>query len=456
MWPNFFELDPGESYELETASGLQVIELLSVEEEKEPDFWNPSKSGGATFARALCQVRVNDVQATLTHQPFQTPLAVNGVRLYVETTKNWAAQAELDSLDSLKKTVRFSALPEEEPWGPENLVFPIAQYRWRACTFNNTWSALVPYDLVYYHRGEDYAAVPDKLDVLAVLEGEVVTSPFDPQDEFKSNSLAILHPSGYLLLYGHMNIGSINPKLQKGYHVRAGEKIGQVGCTWLGEETGHPHLHISLHRPVYPGSYDYKSLDKYSPFPMLAPAYFRAYPDSVLPIAGGYRFTIPGKEIELDGSRSLARPGRKIVSYAWIRHDRSIVNGPKVKLIYDRPGLYSEGLFVETDDGSQDLDFAYVRVYDPSQVRNVGYGDLYYFPNRNIPAGQPVLFWIRMVDIQENSTLDFGDGSPPQQVDPVSECTHIYNEPGLFIVSLNAVGASNEPIVLKTRIIIGD
>ncbi|MBN1315037.1 MAG: hypothetical protein JXA42_06200, partial [Anaerolineales bacterium] len=142
MWPIIFELDPGESFCLQTPSGLKRIKLLSFVEEKEPDLWNPTKSGGSTFARAFVQVRIDDIEAALTHQPFQMPIVVNGVRLLVETTKNWATQAELDTLDSVDKAVRFSALAEEEPWGPPDLVFPIAQYRWRASTFNNTWSAL--------------------------------------------------------------------------------------------------------------------------------------------------------------------------------------------------------------------------------------------------------------------------------------------------------------------------
>ncbi len=174
MWPIVFELDLGEIFPIETSSGVKVIKLLSCRVEKEPDCWNGDKSGGTTFARAYIGIEVSGVQATLVHRPFQMPAVVNGVRIYVEAVWDWATQAEIDNLGKMKKFVRFSALGEEEDWGPANFVFPIAKYRWRASTFNNTWSALVPYNLVYYHHGEDYAAVPDRIDVLSALEGTVV------------------------------------------------------------------------------------------------------------------------------------------------------------------------------------------------------------------------------------------------------------------------------------------
>jgi hypothetical protein len=360
----------------------------------------------------------------------------------------------LDNLGKMKKTVRFSALGDTEEWGPGNFVFPIAKYRWRASTFNNTWSALVAYNLVYYHHGEDYAAVPDKLDVLAALEGKVVISPFEDWNEYGSNSLAILHPSGYLMMYGHMNIGSINPKLRRGYEVVAGEKIGQVGRTWLDEETAQPHLHVGLQRSEAINKYGIEDLDTFSVYPMLTSAYFKMYPDSVLPVAGGYRFTVPDKQIELDGSLSLARPGRKIISYSWKLHNQVTINQCCLKMVYDQPGLYSEELIVKTDDGGEDRDFAHVRVYDPSQGRNIGYGDLYYFPNREVAINQPVLFWIRLVNIKGHPSIDFGDGSANQEVEAESECFHVYTTPGMFTVTLRAVGVSNDPVTIKTRVVI--
>jgi murein DD-endopeptidase MepM/ murein hydrolase activator NlpD len=451
-WPIVFELDLGETFTIESSDGMKVIKLLSCRVEKEPDYWNPDKTDKAIFTRAYIGIDISGVQATLIHQPFQMPVVVNGVSIYIETIKDWALHAEIDLLNKVKKTVRFSALRADNEWGPGNFIFPIARYRWRASTFNNTWSALVPYDLVYYHRGEDYAAIPDKLDVLSALDGKVIFSPFEDRNGWGSNTIAILHQNDFIIIYGHMNIGSINTNLLKGYHVKAGEKIGQVGCSWLNEETGHPHIHISLHRSENLENFNIDDLDIFSIFPMLVSSYFRTYPDSILPIAGGYRFTTLGKEIVLDGSLSLARPGRKIISYSWKLHDQTTVNSSLSKMIYDKPGLFSEELLVTADDGSQDSDFVQVRVYEPAQGRNIGYGDLYYFPNREIVVNQPVLFWIRLINIQGHPTIDFGDGSSYEIVE--TECTHIYTRPGFFTVTLSAIGRSNDPVTIKTRIII--
>jgi hypothetical protein len=35
----------------------------------------------------------------------------------------------------------------------------------------------VPYNKLYYHRGEDYGAIPDRLDVVAPFEGTVIATP---------------------------------------------------------------------------------------------------------------------------------------------------------------------------------------------------------------------------------------------------------------------------------------
>ena len=43
--------------------------------------------------------------------------------------------------------------------------------------YNNTWSGLVPFNLLYYHRGEDYGAIPDLLEVVSSIDGKIVSTP---------------------------------------------------------------------------------------------------------------------------------------------------------------------------------------------------------------------------------------------------------------------------------------
>jgi hypothetical protein len=105
------------------------------------------------------------------------PITVHGLRLYVGTILERAENAEIADLKDVRGQVRLTACAAGEPWGPATLVFSLRNYRWRSAAYNNTWSALVPYNKLYYHWGEDYGAIPDRLDVVAPFEGTVIATP---------------------------------------------------------------------------------------------------------------------------------------------------------------------------------------------------------------------------------------------------------------------------------------
>jgi len=109
----------------------------------------------------------------------------------------------------VRKQVRFSAVAEGESWGPDTFQFPIKEYHWRSASYNNTWSSLVPYNKLYYHRGEDYGAIPDKLDIQAPITGTVIQSPL-PNGDGKSNALIIQNRQGFTVRIAHMNTETIH------------------------------------------------------------------------------------------------------------------------------------------------------------------------------------------------------------------------------------------------------
>jgi murein DD-endopeptidase MepM/ murein hydrolase activator NlpD len=451
MWPFRFDLDIGESYLLpDPGAGNHQIKLLGVKEYEWADYYthNPAR---ATYSRAEISVEVDGNPVLLIHRPYQLPTVVNGVRIYVEATLNWANRCEIESLPDLNKAVRFSALPAGAAWGPEDLVFPIAGYRWRSAVYNNTWSALVPYNLLYYHRGEDYGAIPDRLDVVAVRAGEVVFSPVStPQS---SNLLTIQSADGRAVSYCHMNIESIRPDLVPGKGVAAGEMLAKTGETWDGRrcQDWDPHLHVEFEDRQNAESSGRERL--YSPYPFLVQAYLRTYPDPVVAVAGGYAYALPGEKIRLDGSQSLARPGEQISEVQWRLSDGRTVHSAAVEMEYDRPGLYAEELIVTTEAGGEDRDFAHVRVYDPTGEGAVGCGFFYHTPVRDLHPGTPVLFWNRLQqNIAPPVMIDFGDGTPPQQVE--RECTHTFHETGIYTCTLSARGLSGETNTLKMRVVI--
>jgi hypothetical protein len=328
-------------------------------------------------------------------------------------------------------------------WGPSALRFPIRQYRWQANTYRNTWCALVPYNQLYYHRGEDFGAIPDELEVLASLRGTVVASPL-PVGDGDSNKLEIRNASGLDITYYHMNLETISPTLTNGAVAAAGQVLGRSGMTWAGRRSQDrdPHLHWGVSRQGQQlGSY-----------PFLLEAYLRDYADSVLAMAGGYYFAMPGDLIQLDASRTVARPGRRIVRYRWLLHDGREFEGERPTVRAVEPGLYSEELRVWADDGSEDRDYAQLRVWDAARGGRIGAGWFYHSPVRGARAGRPIRFWHRLWGTTAPVTIDFGDGTPVTAAERDSD--HVYAIPGLFTAKLQSRGPMDEPLEIRMRVVI--
>ena len=153
----------------------------------------------------------------------------------------------------------------------------------------------------------------------------------------------------------HMNIETIVPHHTNGAAVSAGGLLGRTGMTWAGRKSQHhdPHLHWAV-------SVDGKPLASY---PFAVEAYLRDYADPLLAVAGGYHYATPGETVELDASRSVARPGRRIVRYQRRLHDGREVAGPRATVNAGQPGLFSEELRLLADNGSEDRDYLKAGLY---------------------------------------------------------------------------------------------
>lgn len=444
MWPHLIDLDIGESRVVETSFGPEALTLLDVEDVWEPDHWIEGNDSRQTVREAKITVDVSGVRHGLRMRPYEMPACVNGLRLYVEATHASAVKCQYAPLQNMHRAVRLSVLDGSQHWGPEGLRFPVRNYRWRSSTYNNTWGSLVPYNQLYYHRGEDFGAIPDALDVVSIHSGTVSSSPLPAGGG--SNTVAVTSNDGLEIRYGHMNLETIDPGLRVGARVEAGQTLGKTGCTWSGRRAQHldPHLHVGFHRQDTP----------ISAYPMLVEAYLRDYDDPLLAVAGGYLFATPGQRVTLDGSRSIARPGREIASHRWRLHDGTTVDGPVAQVRYDQPGLFSEELIVRADDGSEDRDFAQVRVYDRSHRRDLAFGWTYHLPVRGVRAGEAVKFWNRQCGMAGPVEIDFGDGTCERTSG--TETEHRYRNPGLYVVTLHGIGPGSQPITLKMRVVVDD
>lgn len=446
-WPTIFELNIGDSYTLrrniDGKTIERVIKLISVTEYWEPDYWIKNNPQRRTLRKAEVVVEISGAKVTLLARPYQMPTVANGLRLYVEATRRWATETQLGKIRGMNSDIRLSAVVQGEGWGPSDMLFPIKDYRWRSSSYFNTWSSLVPYNLLYYHRGEDFGAIPDRLPVVAILPGKIISTPL-PGGNRRSNGVIVETASGFRFRCSHMNIETFNQTLTVGTQVRAGQMIAKTGMTWDGRksQSHDPHLHIGFHF----------GRTTISTYPFLIEAYLRMYDDEVMAVAGAYHFAVPGEPVELDASRSVSRPGRKITGYEWRLHNRKTIRGPQVRLTYDKPGLYCEELIVRADNGSEDRDFAQVRVYDPERGRNIVSGWLHYTPVRCIRPGTDVLFWNRLSGTSGRVTIDFGDGVPAETIG--KEIRHAYSQPGIYTVTLLATGPKKEPATLKIRVVV--
>lgn len=419
------------------------LRLLALREHHWPNWHLADAPDHQVLQSADVDLEVDGTRATLQARPFESPQLVQGLRLYVETTRNWAITPQLDPLPPVAGDVRLSCVAAGMPWGPSTLRFPIRQYRWQANTYRNTWSALVPYNKLYYHRGEDFGAIPDQLEVLASVSGAVVGSPL-PNGDGDSNGLEIRHGSELHVGYYHMNLDTILPGLTNGAAVVAGQVLGRTGMTWAGKRSqdSDPHLHWGIKA-------EGRSLGS---FPFLLEAYLRDYPDSVLAMAGGYHYASPGDTVSLDASRTVARPGRRVVRFKWLLHDGREVEGAQASVRVEQPGLYSEELRVWADDGSEDRDYAQLRVWDTGHGGQLAAGWFYHSPVRGARAGSPVQFWSRLWGVTAPVTIDFGDGSPAAPVN--RELSHVYAISGVFTAALRSRGPGDEPLEIRMRVVI--
>jgi murein DD-endopeptidase MepM/ murein hydrolase activator NlpD len=446
-FPFTFELDPGDSINVSrTYNGQSVnriIKLYSITPFKESNCWFKDPLIRKNYYQADIDLDVSGKRVTLHHRPYQMPETVNGLRIYIENIREWDEHGYLGRTGQLEKMARISVCLEDEPWGPQDIIFPINNYRWRAAVYNNTWSGLVPFNLLYYHRGEDYGAIPDLLDVVSPVDGRVTATPL-PSGDGESDLVLIENSDRLIFTFAHMNIETISKNLTLGAQVKAGTILGKTGMTWDGKKSQYsdPHLHVEF------------TIGKMTvaTFPYMMEAYLRKYPDKVIAIAGGYRSAVPGERVELDATRSFTRDNSPIKKASWQLSDGRSADDPITFITYTQPGIYSEELTVESSEGYQDKDFLYVIVYDPARGRNTPFGWAYYYPVRGIRPGDEVLFWNRLVGTTADVLINYGDD--PSWHIIKEDTTHIYTTTGEYVVTLRSSGPEKEPVTLKMAVYI--
>jgi len=145
-YPAVFELDIGETYTVTRGneSTPKTIKLISIRPFFESNLWFAPSGDEKNYISADVLLEIEGEPVNILHRPYQMPITVHGLRLYVECIKEWNDEADYGGLNDVQKAVRLSVCGENETWGQSSFVFPIKDYRWRSSVYNNTWSALVP------------------------------------------------------------------------------------------------------------------------------------------------------------------------------------------------------------------------------------------------------------------------------------------------------------------------
>lgn len=444
-YPFIFELNPGESQTVtrtwKEKTITREIKLVSVKLYREPNLWFDDSISSFDFYSADVLVEISGKPAIVHHRPYQMPQTVDGIRIYIENIKDWDDHGKLGREGNLRKQVRFSVCGANESWGPPSIIFPLNNFSWRSSVYNNTWSGLVPFNLLYYHRGEDFGAVPDRLEVVSPINGKITRTPL-PYGDGGSNAFCISNEEGLEFSFYHMDIETIDKKLERDITIESGEVIGKTGMTWDGRKSQYqdPHLHAELR---------YKGLALAS-FPYLMEAYMRKYSDQVFAIAGGYRFALPGDTIILDASRSFARNSKPVKSYNWKLSDGRNVNNVTASVIHNQPGIYSEELTVYSQDGNIDKDFLYLVVFDPKAPKDIQFGWVYYYPVRDLKPHDEILFLNRLKKTDSDVIINYGD--TPEWSPINEESKHAYGKPGLYVVTLKSGSNEKMPVTLKMEV----
>jgi hypothetical protein len=446
-YPQVFELNIGQKHTVQLVYKGKImtrsIKLISFKPYFEP-YPLFKKGPPKIYSKAEVVLEVSGKRITLFHRPYQMPVEFNGLRLYVEALKNWALSADIADLKGLNGQVRLSVCAAGEFWGPQNMIFPIKGYRWKAGVYQNTWSSLVPYNLRYYHRGEDYGIIPDRLDVVSPFDGKITGSPL-PNGDGQSNAVYIQNKSGVIFRVAHMDIENIQDDCKIGSVVKSGERLGKTGMTWSGRKSqiNDSHCHVELQ---YNGT-------QLASYPYLMEAYLRTYPDKVIAVAGGYQFTEVRRNVLLDATRSIVRKGEMIKTYTWKLHNGKVKNSSRVVLRYPYPGLYTEQLTIKTVSGAEDRDFVQIRVFDSTENKgDIAYGWAAYDPVRDIHPNTRVIFWNRLINTKGPVLIDFGDSSGAATVN--KEIYHIYESKGRYVVTLSSQSKNDEPITIKMEVVV--
>lgn len=442
------DLNVGESQQVELVDGKKVtVQLIDLKETRD-ELRNAVR-------RAEVTALVDGTKVTLVSANYRLPVTIAGVQIDCPVTKGYRQNSSKGvsgaSPWGLDKDARLRLWPAGSPlMNPGTFLYP-ARQRWFA---SGTQMANEPVHVdggenplvrdIYYHYGLDMGGAEGMVEVVAATDGLVVSSGKailpgydDSPAKPRYDVVYLLDPRGWYYRYSHLH--TIHPDIQPGARVKMGQRIGLLGKE--GGSGGWSHLHFDISGRQPSGKWGI--IEGYA---FLWEAYRNEHKPKLLAVARPHHLAAVGQKIVLDGSRSWSADG-KIASYEWTFGDGKTATGSTVERTYAKPGVYSEVLKATDGKGRVDYDFAVVNVLD-REPKNPLPPSIHaaYYPTFGIKAGDPVTFLVRTFRTTDGKeTWNFGDGSPPVQVqsdgnvvklakDGYARTVHSFEKPGHYLV----------------------
>lgn len=442
MLPIRFELNPGDSF-THTFGGEQLytISLFRVVPRMEPLYQHGLWFD--VFRDAQVDLLLDGEPLSLKCAPYQLPVLFHGLLIEVDLVKEVAGGLHTIPLD---KAVRLCVLAADLPWVLEDLVDPMPDGRWRASNYIHTWNGFVHVveyrqpPSVYYHRGEDLGAYPDRHPFVSCIDGICKACPPSKGDG-DSNIIQVENEEmGIGICYCHANADTINPELVEGRRIIKGERLALTGSTWAGHCITDPHLHMGFYRAGKD-----KNVEAVNAYASYVAAYRKRFPNELLPVAGGYRFTRVNEPLECSAERSIACNDSGKIRYQWELTDGTRCEGEKILCCYAQAGVYTEVLKMSDICGRIAYDTVMIFVSD-GICQMLPFATLNAWPMRDIHIDTEVSILAYVSNLTEAS-IDFGDGCRQ----PITSASgnvwnHVWQVPGDYIVTLSGRSEDSQGI----------
>jgi len=458
-------LSIGESQDMLLVNGdhvnIKLIDVVEIHDELRD-----------AVREAHVKVSVDGEEVTIISGNYYLPVRVGNVKIDCPVTGGYVKNCRIDDY-GFDKDARIRIWYEDSPYlTPGTFVYPVNQ-RWFAdnSQMGNEpvfvdWGEHVSEKLIQYHPWTDFGGAEEMVEVFAAVAGTVIISGEDTLPGYEDlpvepryDVIVIMDEKGWVYRYSHLF--STEPAVFPGAKIDMGQKIAVLGKE--GGSGGWAHLHFAVYYRQLSGKWAVEDA-----YPYIWEAYVNQYKPPVMAVARPHRLAYTGQPVLLDGRKSKSFAG-EITTYEWTLSDGSEATGPIFEKKYHSPGTYSEILKITDSEGNIDYDYTVVQIRDriesdkmPPTIHAA------YHPSLNIKPGDPITFKARTFRSETGSEIwDFGDGTPPVEVqsvmekyieseskgfieygyDPLkgkyAETVHAFSKPGHYIVKverLNELG----------------